>query len=231
MVTLADKILAFNRSLNMPVSLPPGVDVLNPFQGENAEIIWPVVTTFYTTFYADANPRSLILGINPGRLGAGSTGLPFTDTKRLNEDCGIPFTAFTTHEPSSVFVYAIISAFGGPAAFYNQFYIGSVCPLGFTTPGKNGPVNLNYYDDKALEEAVTPFIISSINRQLDFGLNRNKIYVLGTGKNFKFLQKLNATEKFAEQLVALEHPRFIMQYRAKQKEDFVEKYVGLLGGI
>jgi hypothetical protein len=230
-VTLAAKILAFNRSLNMPVSLPPSVDVLNPFQGENAEIIWPVVTAFYSTFYADANPRSLILGINPGRLGAGSTGLPFTDTKRLNEDCGIPFAAFNTHEPSSVFVYEVIKAFGGPAAFYFQFYIGSVCPLGFTTPGKNGPVNLNYYDNPALQEAVTPFIIGSINRQLDFGLNRNKIYVLGTGKNFKFLQKLNATEKFAEQLVPLEHPRFIMQYRAKQKEDFVEKYVRELGSF
>lgn len=230
MVTLADKILAFNRSLDIQTGLPSNIDVLNPFQGENAESIWPVVEAFYTKFYTDAQPRHLILGINPGRLGAGSTGLPFTDTKRLNDDCQIPFTTFQTHEPSSVFVYDVIRAFGGPEAFYTQFYIGSVCPLGFTTSGKNGPININYYDDTALEKAVTPFITQSINRQLDFGLKREKIFVLGTGKNFKFLQQLNAQEKFTTQLIPLEHPRFIMQYRARQKQAFVEKYLRVLVG-
>lgn len=225
MVSLADKILAFNQGLKIPVVLPPNIHVLNPFQGENSETIWPIVEAFYQKFYADTEPRTLILGINPGRLGAGSTGLPFTDTKRLNDDCCIPFTTFQTHEPSSVFVYDVIRAFGGPTTFYKQFYIGSVCPLGFTTPGKNGPVNINYYDDKELEKAVTPFIIESINKQLDFGLNREVIFVLGTGKNFKFLQKLNESEKFAAKLIPLEHPRFVMQYRAKQKEAFVEKYL------
>lgn len=229
MVNLADKILAFCRHLEISTALPPAIDVLNPFAGEGAETIWPVAEAFYKKFYNDNNPRSLILGINPGRLGAGSTGLPFTDTKRLNDDCRIPFTAFQTHEPSSVFVYDVIRAFGGPATFYKQFYIGSVCPLGFTTPGKNGPVNINYYDNKALEKAVKPFIIQSINQQLDFGLNRDVIYVLGTGKNFKFLQKLNESEKFADKLIPLEHPRFIMQYRAKQKEAFIEKYLRELG--
>ncbi len=209
--------------------LPQGIEVLNPFRGENAAHIWPVLEQFYGKFYADENPRKLILGINPGRLGAGSTGLPFTDTKHLNADCGIAFKTFTTHEPSSVFVYNVIHAFGGPAAFYSQFYISSVCPLGFVKPGKSGAVNINYYDDAELEKTVTPFIIQSIKQQLDFGLNRDKIYVLGTGKNYAFLQNLNKTEKFSAHIVPLEHPRFIMQYRAKRKEEFIEKYLRLLG--
>lgn len=227
-MTLADKILAFNKGLEIDGPLPEHIDVLNPFIGEHAETIWPVVERFYQTFYADDQSRQLILGINPGRLGAGSTGLPFTDTKRLNDDCGIPFTPFKTHEPSSVFVYDVIREFGGPTEFYKRFYIGSVSPLGFVTPGKKGMVNINYYDDKVLEKAVTPFIISSINKQLDFGLDRSKIFVLGTGKNFKFLDKLNKKEKFTEQLIPLEHPRFVMQYRAKRKQEFIEKYLRLL---
>jgi len=225
---LADKILHFNRSLSLKAVLPNNIEVLNPFSGENEAVVWPAVQTFYRKYYSDNNSRHLILGINPGRLGAGSTGLPFTDTKRLNEACGISFNAFTTHEPSSVFVYDVIAAFGGPEAFYRQFYIGSVCPLGFVTPGKTGMVNINYYDDKELQKAVTPFIVDSINRQIDFGLNRGKIFVLGTGKNFKFLDKLNAQHHFTRELVALEHPRFIMQYRAKQKEDYIAKYLRLL---
>ena len=225
---MADKILGFNRSLAITEKLPDNIEVLNPFTGENEAVIWPVVEAFYRKFYNDDAPRKLILGINPGRLGAGSTGLPFTDTKRLNDDCGIAFSTFTTHEPSSVFVYEVIKAFGGPEAFYQQFYIGSVCPLGFVTYGKNGMVNINYYDDKKLEEAVTPFIVKSIEAQLNFGLQRDKIFVLGTGKNFKFLQKLNAFHRFTEELVPLEHPRFVMQYRAKRKQEFIDKYLRLL---
>jgi hexokinase len=53
--------------------------------------------------------------------------------------------------------------------------------------------------------------------------------VLGTGKNYKFLEKLNKQEKFTEQLIPLEHPRFVMQYRAKRKQEFIEKYLRLLG--
>ncbi len=224
-MTYAEKILTFNKSLEINAALPAEIEILNPFTGENAKHIWPILEEFYGKFYGDNNPRKLILGINPGRLGAGSTGLPFTDTKRLNEFCGIAFDRFKTHEPSSVFVYDVIQAFGGPTPFYRDFYIGSVCPLGFVTPGKSGMVNINYYDVKELEKAVTPFIIESINTQLDFGLDRTKIYVMGSGKNFKFLNALNKKEKFAKEIVPLEHPRFVMQYRSKRKVEFVDKYL------
>ena len=31
-----------------------------------------------------------------------------------------------------VFVYQVIDSYGGPVAFYKDYYIGAVCPLGFT---------------------------------------------------------------------------------------------------
>lgn len=224
-MNFAEKILAFNHQLEINTALPQNIEVLNPFKGTHAKVIWPIVEAFYKKFYADNLERKLILGINPGRLGAGSTGLPFTDTKRLIEACGIAFDSFKTHEPSSAFVYEVIDAFGGPQAFYKTFYIGSVCPLGFVTAGKNGMVNINYYDDKNLEQSITPFIVQSLKSQIDFGLERDKIYVLGTGKNFAYLDKLNNQHGFAKKLIPLEHPRFVMQYRAKQKSVFIDKYL------
>jgi len=229
-LTYAENILAFNKGLRLTEKLPDGFDVLNPFTGEASAHIWPILQSFYTKYYNDKNQRRLILGINPGRLGAGSTGLPFTDTKRLNNICEIPFDTFRTHEPSSVFVYDVISACGGPEKFYKDFYISSVCPLGFVKPGKKGMVNINYYDDKSLENSITPFVIESLKKQLAFGLRTDVVFVLGTGKNYKYFNKLNQQERFFDEVIPIEHPRFVMQYRSKRKEEFIEKYVRALYG-
>src|ERR1051326_6836437 len=101
-LTFADKILKFNKGLNYSGKLPKGIGIMNPFQGEQ---IISVTKEFYQKFYNDNKKRYMILGINPGRHGAGITGLPFTDTKRLAEHCGITLNGFSSHEPSSVFVY------------------------------------------------------------------------------------------------------------------------------
>ncbi len=224
-------IITFNQKLKLnPALLPKGVGVLNPFAGENAEHINNISELFYGKFYNDAHPRKLILGINPGRLGAGATGIPFSDTKRLAEFCDIRVSEFKSHEPSSEFVYKMINAFGGVEKFYSQFYIGSVCPLGFVIDKGNGKaVNYNYYDDKNLEAAVTPFIIDSIEKQLVFGVNRDKVFCLGTGKNYKFLKKLNDKKAWFKEVVPLEHPRYVMQYKRKSLDFYIEKFVKLLG--
>ncbi len=223
-MTFAEKIISFLKELNFNGSLPEGISIMNPFR-ENPAVL-PVVSQFYTRFYNDNNPRHIILGINPGRFGAGSTGIPFTDTKRLFEKCGLSIPGVITHEPSSVFVYEMIDAFGGPANFYSKFYISAVSPLGFTSPGKNGrELNYNYYDSKALIEAVYDFIVETIEQQLEFGINRDMGFSLGTGKNFKFLFELNNKKKYFDKIVALEHPRFIMQYKSKQKRYYIKKYL------
>ncbi len=229
MGSIAEKILAFNQGLDLNTVLPTGFEVMNPFKGENAERILSITESFYTKFYNDPKPRNLILGINPGRLGAGATGLPFTDTKRLNVECGIPFSDFELHEPSSVFVYEVIRAFGGVREFYSQFYINSVCPLGFLMLNSKGNwVNANYYDDKQLFQAVRPFIIKSLKTQIEWGLRTDKVWCMGSGLNFKFLSAINREERFFGEIVKLDHPRYVMQYKSKQSEAYVQKYLGLL---
>lgn len=227
--TWADKILQFNKGLELKTKLPAGFEVMNPFQGENSEVIDRISTQFYQKFYSDSDSRNLILGINPGRLGAGATGLPFTDTKRLTADCGIAFNEFSTHEPSSVFVYQVVNAFGGPKKFYSKFYINSVCPLGFLIKNKKGNlVNANYYDDLALYKAVKPFIIKTLKEQVSFGINTEKVWCLGTGKNFKFLNELNKEIDLFKEIVPLEHPRYVVQYKSKLIPTYLEKFVRLL---
>lgn len=184
---------------------------------------------FYKKFYDDNRKRHLILGINPGRHGAGVTGVPFTDTKRLESKCGLKIDGLSTHEPSSVFVYELIDAYGGVEAFYGDFYITSICPLGFVKLNDKGrEVNYNYYDSKALTEAVRPFMEWSLRTQLEFGINMDIGFVLGMGKNFQFIEKMNQELGLFGRLVGLEHPRFIMQYKSKEKEVYVKRFVQLL---
>ena len=223
-MTIADQIIAFNSHLHFPGKLPAGIRVMNPFQ--EAPGIIDIMTQFYKKFYDDQKTRQMIIGINPGRLGAGATGVPFTDTKRMSEKCGIEIPGLKTHEPSSVFVYDVIDAYGGAKKFYGQFYINSICPLGFTSLKPGGKeVNYNYYDSAALTKAAYGFILSSLKEQLQWNIDRDVCYCMGNGKNAAFLRTLNDKEKFFKEIVPLEHPRFVVQYKSKTKDDYVNKYL------
>jgi hypothetical protein len=227
MSTFAEKVISFCKELKFTGSLPEGVSIMNPFN-ENPEVL-PVVSQFYRKYYSDQNPRHLILGINPGRFGAGVTGIPFTDTFRLKEKCDLSIPGLKTFETSSVFIYEMIDQYGGPEKFYNSFFISSVSPLGFTFPGSNGKViNYNYYDSKRLTDAILGFIIESIKKQLEFGIDRDICYCLGTGKNFRFLSQLNSEHHFFDWIAPLEHPRFIMQYKSKEKQFYIKSYIEIL---
>lgn len=226
MPSLSQKILAFNNSLKYTSPLPKGIGVMNPFSGDE---IKRVTRLFYNKYYGDSKPRYMILGINPGRHGAGVTGVPFTDTKRLTEFCKISINGFSSHELSSVFVYDMITAFGGVKKFYSRFYINSICPLGFVSMDKYGKQkNYNYYDSPELIKSSKGFIISSIKSHLKLGFKRDKCWCLGSGKNFKHLTLLNDEHKFFKEIIPLDHPRFIMQYRLKKKDEYIAKYLTLL---
>jgi hypothetical protein len=229
-MTFGERIISFLESIEFPGTLPAGVKIMNPYR-ENPAII-PVIESFYSRFYNDRKPRHLILGINPGRFGAGSTGIPFTDTKRLMEVCGLSIPGIKTHEPSSAFIYEMISAYGGAEKFYSDFYISAMSPLGFTFEGKNRKhVNYNYYDSPGLTEAVYDFMKEKLEKQLEFGIYRDICFCLGTGKNYKFIEGMNRRYGYFEQVIPLEHPRFIMQYKSKQKDEYISKYVSELSGI
>jgi Uracil DNA glycosylase superfamily len=215
---LSQKILSFLEQLHLNTKLPAGIELMNPFLDVAT---FGLCQQFYAKYYNDSNPRHLILGINPGRFGGGLTGIPFTDPIRLQQVCGIENDFQKKQELSSVFVYEVINCFKSAEAFYDKFYISSTSPLGFTKDNRN----LNYYDDRQLENSINDFVIDCLQKQIKFGIKTDVVFCFGEGKNFGYLTRLNNKIKFFNTIVPLPHPRFIMQYRLKRKQEYIEKYL------
>lgn len=226
METIAAQVIAFNKQLHYSGELPNDFRVLNPYL-DNPET-FVVMQKFYNKYYNDTNPRKFIIGINPSRHGAGVTGVPFTDTKRLEEVCGIIMKSAHTHEISSVFLYDMIKAFGGASTFYKQFYINSPFPLAIVRRTKeNKWINANYYDDPKLFDMVKPFMLSSLKKHLRLGLDTTRVYVLGK-KNATFIEKINKEAHLFENLTVLDHPRYIQQYKSREKVLYINQYLDVL---
>ncbi len=214
----------FYKKLKLPDSLPEGVEILNPFESDQ---VVSYMDAFYSKYYSDDNPRLFLIGINPGRFGAGVTGIPFTDPIRLESVCGIKNDLGKKQELSSVFMYDMINAYGGPDAFYGKCFFTSVSPVGFVMNGKN----LNYYDIPELQKELESFMVDSLRKQLDMGGLKKIAYSLGMGKNIKYLHYLNKKYHLFEEIKALPHPRWVMQYRLKRKDEFIEEYLKAIDGV
>jgi hypothetical protein len=223
-MTFADKVIDFHFKLKATFKLPAKIEILNPFAAEETK---EVFKAFYQKFYADAKPRIYLFGINPGRFGAGVTGVSFTDPIRLEKECGIQNHFKKLPELSSVFIYEVIHAYGGVKSFYKDVYVNAVCPLGFTKDG----INLNYYDDKELYKRIKPFIIDSLWKQASFGMHSSTMICVGEGSNFKCLSEINKEQKIFENIIPLPHPRWVMQYRRKMMGEYVKRYVEVINSL
>ena len=226
--TFGEKVITFNQTLQYTGKLPQGFQVINPYL-DHPETM-EVMGKFYHSFYGDTNSRRFIVGINPSRHGAGVTGVPFTDTKRLESECGIAHSKHT-HEISSVFMYDMIAEYGGTTAFYKEFYVNSPFPLAIVRQTPEGKwLNANYYDDKNLFEMVKDFMIESLKNHISLGLDTSEVYILGK-KNAEFISKLNQESKLFERLKVLEHPRYIQQYKSREKQLYIDKYILTLNNL
>ncbi len=222
----SDKVIAFNKALKLDIALPQGFSTLNPYL-ENPETL-VVMVAFYKKYYQDKQKRKFIIGINPSRKGAGVTGVPFTDTKRLSSECGIQMHTAHTHEISSVFMYEMIRQYGGAAAFYKDYYINSPMPLAIIKQGNhNTIVNANYYDTNPLFLALKSSIVHYMQWHFALGLERENVIVLGK-KNAKFITQLNQEYRFFNKMEVLDHPRFIEQYQSKNRQKYIDHYLEIL---
>lgn len=206
-------------------TLPEGVDYLLPF-AEYPESYY-IFHCFLDKYYQDTHTRTLLLGINPGRFGGGITNVAFTDPWHLEQECGIANNFDKKKELSAIFVWRAIHSLGGPQVFFRHFFVNSVCPWGFVKSGRN----YNYYDEKPLQHAVQPLIIQHLEGLLSTGINADIVYLLGEGKNVTYFKKLNQEHKYFKEVVALPHPRYILQYKRKLEEQYLAQYVKVLEGI
>lgn len=215
-MTFGQQVLSFYRSLDNGPRVPEEVEVLYPHQ---VAATWSLMKQFYNKYYNDEQSRVFLIGINPGRHGAGLTGVPFTDPIRLAEVCGIDNNFAAKPELSSRFIYKVIAAMGGVNQFYQSIYITSVSPYGFTKAGKN----LNYYDIRELQESWEPFMVNCLRQQIKMGA-KPIAFSLGQGKNLKYLQKISQQYDLFEEVRPLPHPRWVMQYRLKRIDEFIDLY-------
>lgn len=219
--TFADRAIDYYLNLRAPTNLPTGVSALNPYQ---SPAVQEIVHVFYRKFFADQQPRIFLMGINPGRFGAGITGISFTTPQNLKAYCGIDNNLPTSPELSSRFVYQAVEALGGAEAFYKRFFLTSLYPLALVKNQKN----YNFYDDRFTTTTLWPVITEAIRQQLTFGYDRRVGICLGK-KNEQFLRKLNNEQGFFDQIIALDHPRYILQYRSRYLDQYVDQYVQTLG--
>jgi hypothetical protein len=215
--TFGERALRFYTSLELRNKLPRGIAVLNPYGNPR---IRDYVSSFLFKFFSDNHKRVLAFGINPGRFGAGITGVTFTDPMALETYCRIPNDLPKKRELSSVLIYEFINLWGSPEKFYRDFFLTAVSPLGFVKDGRN----FNFYDHPALLRDIKPFLIRSIESQIGFGTRRETAIVLGTGKIRNVFEDLNRECSFFKTVHAVEHPRFIMQYRRRKLRDYLLKY-------
>ncbi|MCX2744218.1 DUF4918 family protein [Mangrovivirga sp. M17] len=200
------------------------INVLDPYEDdktiENIEV-------FFDKYYEDNEHRTIILGINPGRFGAGVTGIPFTDPIYMDTELGIPNNYNKRHELSSQYIYQMINDYGGPQKYYGDVVVSAVSPLGFEKEGKN----LNYYDDKNLKNAIYDYSVYQLKKLINIVGPQKSIISLGGGKNQKYLEDLNKKEKIADEIVALPHPRYIMQYKRRYLKDYISNYINTISSV
>lgn len=216
-MNIGAELINFYETISKPKKLPKDVELLFPFDNEST---LSAIRSFYGKYFDNDHKRILMLGINPGRFGGGVTGIPFTDPEKLSRDLNIDHDFESRGELSSQFIYEMIHHLGGPDQFYNKFLISSVCPLGFVKEGKN----LNYYDIKELQDMLESYMVDNIKWHLDRVAEREIIFSIGQGKNVKYLEYLNKKHRLFGEVIALPHPRWILQYRRKRKDEFLDVY-------
>ena len=226
-ITFGEKVLQFDNDLSkIKIELPEGFKIINPFNGSNKAQINEITKKFYNMYYNDNNSRRLIIGSSPARRGTAVTGIPYEDAEHLQNTTGIYIDDFYINKSSSNFLYDVIEKYGGSEKFYSKFYMNFVCPLGIVRINSKGnEVNCNYYESKKVQKLLYPFMLESIKKQIDFGLDTSVAYCIGSGENYAFLTKLNEEYHLFKKIIPLEHPRFIMQYNSRRKDEFIKKYL------
>lgn len=117
---------------------------------------WDIVEQFYNRYYKTPYPKTVICGINPGKNGAGKTGIPFLDFSSVSKLLDSINKSDT--ERSAQFFYDVIKDIG-IEKFFNSFYVTNISWVGYMREHKN----LNYYD---LPQEIQNFILNAFQYEM-----------------------------------------------------------------
>lgn len=217
-MTFSQQVLDFYFTMQKDMPLPNGVEIIYPFKNVETK---RVMETFFNKYYDDNRPRTYLVGINPGRLGSGITGIGFADAYHLDNYCDIPNSFDKRVEISAAFMFEVIEAYGGVEKFYKDFFFTTVMPLGLLKNAKN----YNYYDDLQTQKSLEFFIEETLLKQMSFPQAKPDIICVGQGKNLKYLKAFNDKHRCFNSIEVVPHPRWVMQYRRKEKQKYIDAYL------
>lgn len=173
------------------------------------------IKRYYEKYVSKNKPKIVLCGINPGRFGAGLTGIPFIDFKSLSKM--LNDINRTETEQSAQFFFRVIEKIG-KERFYQNCYVTNISKFGFAEQGKSR--NVNYYDlpkntqrwllDRFCEEMnfINPNIIIPLSQNVEHSLNLLK----DEGKlSFNIGERIN-------------HPSWVMTYRKNDEDIWIKKY-------
>ena len=63
---------------------------------------------------------------------------------------------------------------------------------------------------------------------MSFPQAKPNIICIGTGKNLKYLEAFNKKHDCFESIEVVPHPRWVMQYRRKEKQKYIDVYLEAL---
>jgi uracil-DNA glycosylase len=171
---------------------------------------------FDETYYSNDFPKIVLCGINPGKDGAGVTGVPFVDERTLDERLSDNNIKTNKTEPSAQFFNKIVDHFGAET-FYKYFYVTNISWFGFT---KNGN-NFNYYK---LSDSAQEYISKAFMCEMTL-INPTTIVPLG-----EQVEK-SLTRVFSDSMIKVEnrlmHPRGCVS-GTKRKAQCLNDYINLL---
>ncbi|MEY2342744.1 uracil-DNA glycosylase family protein [Acidithiobacillus sp. IBUN Pt1247-S3] len=175
-----------------------------------------IAEQFWQQYIPEPLPQTVILGLNPGRLGAGLTGIPLLDFRSLASlfpDGRLPRN---DTEPSANFFHRVVQNVGAEK-FYREFYVSNVSAVGYLRDNKN----CNYHElpdaaQRIVEErfvaemaVVAPKRIIALGREVEATVQR--LFPDGSVR-----------------ISHLPHPSWIMTYRLREAQSWVRRYTQML---
>lgn len=196
-------------------------DIFDSLNEENIHILpgfienFDVVKEFYRTYYNHHKRERIVLcGINPGRLGAGKTGVPFLDYKSLSQL--LPKVNNLDSEQSAQFIWQVISAIG-PDKFFDKVYLTNISWFGFSKSG----VNFNYYElSPKLQKVFTKGFVN------EMAIIQPRIIIPLSIEVNKTLENMNLGYKIGKRL---NHPNYC-KFPARIAEGINSYVNAILGG-
>ncbi len=172
------------------------------------------IGTFWRTYYGSAVPRVVLCGINPGRHGAGKTGIPFLDFQSLSQ----LISGIDRHdsERSAGFFFQVVRQFG-VEAFFHSFYVTNVASVGFKKKKKN--LNYNELPESALEVVERNFL------QEMKVVQPTHVVSLGEAVQQTVRKLLPAAVDCS---MRLPHPSWITTYRTNETNEWAARYLAVL---